>query len=309
MEKSRRLAFNQEAKELHDDKFWAAFLRDHSKAANLQKRLNETSPNQPLSKKRKVIRDDESDTFPDFIYDRGTIPESSSSPHSPELTNSPLALIPTGPLSDECRILLTSPGGTLDSVNLNLSSIRQCHYLTSRLTQDKVGECPFIDLTADERAQHLSLTTTELNSITEFFQQGGMLPPPAPSPHDTHDLLRARNDACAARIAPAFLAAVKIQHQIFQDLLYQKLCALRPLSLQSVLLMAGVLAELPAPETPTHANLARKIARRIRTRFWVIVREDPDALRGVLERDDGLRKAVYAGLARDGREGSRGLGG
>ncbi|CAK4034651.1 Hypothetical predicted protein [Lecanosticta acicola] len=363
-QKQRVKAFEQDAREFRDDKFWSNYVKMKSEARRIENERNRRhSERTGSSKKRKITREDDEIPFAsegkrrrdssafDSTGSGKQRNDSSSSPGSqqeqlptpkqtpnknrvgPETSNSrgftndsgsPNLSAGSGSEVGALRVW-SPPKMSTDKVKVVIDrskagiiipreALKQCDYLASLEKYHAVLGHHVIDLTADKQAVALNLTEKEFSRLEDYFYTNDIGPQLLPDKdYDSKDpfgeLEEAQKSLFGESLALAFVPACKIRHEPLQALIRDKIRALDPLPPFTILVMATVFANLPAPETVTEYYLQDWMADHLAESYWVLARKYPEVLQRGLEEHDTLRRAVYSRLAVDGKMGKKGFDG
>lgn len=190
---------------------------------------------------------------------------------------------------DMCRILV---GPNSSSIIVPLHSIEICQYLSDNTTVDKAANEHIVDLTNEPRAFELSLTEKEFNGIYEFFHTCDL----SPGLHASHpDKLNSKQrNSYAEGLARAFVTAYKIQHEVLEEAIKHKLCALRPLPPTAIIIVARLICSMNLTDGATNPEKFLKawIIDHVACDFWTLEKYNKDSLKGLMRDKKELRETV-----------------
>ncbi|KAK4495791.1 hypothetical protein PRZ48_013059 [Zasmidium cellare] len=161
---------------------------------------------------------------------------------------------PMGP--DMCRVLIdANPEGTI----IPLTALDSCIYLLQRQTINKTEH--IVDLREDPRAKSLGLTERQFRSIYEYLHTGEIVPEITPATN-VEELSEKTKVKSAGKLASAFVAASKIEHEYLLETIQQKFMLLHPLPTLAIPTVARDILSVTSPHGGT------KIEKYLRA--WII---------------------------------------
>ncbi|PPJ57425.1 hypothetical protein CBER1_01356 [Cercospora berteroae] len=200
-----------------------------------------------------------------------------------------------GPL--DCVVIF--PYGELSSIAVGKNVVSNCPYLAARTCDDE--STSQLDLRNDKRAIETNLAASDLAAVLEFYATGEIGPRLVNQPSDDPEIsavdqLETKKDKHAETLGKAFATAVKIEDELLQDLIHQKLCALYPLTPLGILIVAKCVSKLSPSTWSIQHDVSTWVTQHLIQSYWAIAKNYVGMLQRLLEENETLRHAVYDGL-------------
>lgn len=185
-----------------------------------------------------------------------------------------------------CRIFI-GPNST--GIIVPLISLDPCSYLLERQSMDN-GKI-IIDLRGDPTALSLNLTEREFMKIYEYFHTTDLRPLDTHIPHLTSQ----QKSGYAEQLGLAFVAASKIQHELLEESIKEKLVAMYPLPPFTILALAKIISSMRITKEGARAEKSVKdyVTDYVAMEFWGLARHQSDALQSLLKDHPDLRVRVF----------------